>query len=241
MWALAEVMANTILPDEIRDQAKIMFILSLKEGSKLTHIRAKAFAIKSFALAIGMLPDYRNTLRGYIATYADALLAALKKNSFKSWTWFEKELNYSNGLLPESLLVAGTYTNNPLYLDKGMQALRFLMNKTFSPDMYMPIGHSHWYKNNAKRSQYDQQPEDPASMILALTYAYQITYREEYKNMAKKCFSWFLGNNSLNTPLYDAKTGGCYDGLHPDRVNMNQGAESLVSYLMASYSVTTLH
>ena len=78
-------------------------------------------------------------------------------------------------------------------------------------------------------------------MILALSYAYEITHNEEYKNLAKKCFSWFLGNNSLNKPLYDEKTGGCYDGLHPDRVNLNQGAESLVSYLMSSYIITKLH
>jgi hypothetical protein len=34
-------------------------------------------------------------------------------------------------------------------------------------------------------------------------------------------------------PLYDAVTGGCRDGLHPDRVNENQGAESTLSFLMA--------
>jgi hypothetical protein len=37
----------------------------------------------------------------------------------------------------------------------------------------------------------------------------------------------------LRVPLYDAITGGCRDGLHPERVNENQGAESTLSFLMA--------
>ena len=77
-------------------------------------------------------------------------------------------------------------------------------------------------------------------MILALSTAYGQTHNEEYKNLAKKCFSWFLGNNSLNKSLYDEKTNGCLDGLHPDRVNLNEGAESLLSYLMANYTLSKL-
>lgn len=241
MWALSEIMNNQVLSVSVRNQAKKMYLLSLEKGSALTHLRAKAFAIKSFALALNVLPEHKKILLGYLKKYADSLIEALKENSFKKWFWFEKDLNYSNALLSESLIVAGNHIKNSVYMDKGIQTLDFLISKTFSPDMYMPIGHSNWYKNNAKRSQYDQQPEDPASMILALAYAYKTTHNEEYKNLAKKCFSWFLGNNSLNKSLYDEKTGGCYDGLHPDRVNLNQGAESLVSYLMSSYTITKLH
>ncbi len=241
MWALSEVMNNQVLSVGTRNQAKKMYLLSLEKGSKLIHLRAQAFAIKSFALALNVLPDHQKILLSYMKKYADSLIEALKKNSFKSWFWFEKDLNYSNALLSESLPIAGTHLKDSIYTNKGMQSLDFLIKKTFTPDMYMPIGHSHWYKNKAKRSQYDQQPEDPAAMILALSYAYEITHNEEYKNLAKKCFSWFLGNNSLNKPLYDEKTGGCYDGLHPDRVNLNQGAESLVSYLMSSYIITKLN
>ena len=105
----------------------------------------------------------------------------------------------------------------------------------------MPIGHAKWYKNKQKRSNYDQQPEDPAAMILTLNSAYNYTGDKNYKKLANKCFSWFLGNNSLKKALYDDKNGGCYDGLHPDRVNLNQGAESLVSYLMSSFTITQLN
>ena len=107
------------------------------------------------------------------------------------------------------------------------------MEKTFSQNMYLPIGHTNWYKNNEERSSFDQQPEDPCSTILALYTAYTYTKNEDYLKKITTCFSWFLGNNSLGKSLYDYATGGCFDGLHPDRVNQNQGAESLVSFLMA--------
>jgi glycosyltransferase involved in cell wall biosynthesis len=240
MWALSEIMKNQTLPPDIKKHAKNMFLLSLDKKPKLTHLRSKAFTIKSFILAAEVLPQHRELLLGLVKEYGDSLVNVLKENSLKSWFWFEKDLNYNNALLSESLILAGEYLKNAMYTDKGIQSLNFLISKTFSADMYIPIG-SRWYKNNEKRNQYDQQPEDPASMILSLVCAYESTHNEEYKNLAKKCFSWFLGNNSLNKPLYDERSGGCYDGLHPDRVNLNQGAESLVSYLMSNYAVSQLH
>lgn len=240
MWALGEIMSNKSFSKEAKNQAKKMFLLALKNKSKLTHLRGKAFAIKSFALAIDALPEHKKLLLGYLRKYADSLMDALKENSHKSWVWFEKDLNYNNALLSESLLIAGDCLRDPVYTSKGLQSLRFLIGKTFTSDMYMPIG-SGWYKNSEKRNQFDQQPEDPGAMILALYRAYKTTKSEEYKNLAKKCFSWFLGNNSLNKSLYDEVTGGCYDGLHSDRVNLNQGAESLISYLMSNYTISQLH
>ena len=40
-----------------------------------------------------------------------------------------------------------------------------------------------------------------------------------------------VGENQLERPLYDPRTGGCRDGLHADRVNENQGAESSLCFL----------
>ena len=57
--------------------------------------------------------------------------------------------------------------------------------------------------------------------------------RSTWLDEAWSAFRWFLGANDLEIPLYDPATGGCRDGLHPDRVNENQGAESTLSFLMA--------
>ncbi len=240
LWALGEILKNQELSIKVRNEAKKMFILSIGKERRLDHLRAKAFAIKAISLALNVLPDYKQKLLVYIKNYGDSLLISLKENSLKSWIWFEKDLNYSNALLSEALIIAGKVLNNVIYTNKGIESLSFLIGKTFTPDMYIPIGQSHWYRNNLKRSQFDQQPEDPAAMILALSSAFEFTRDEKYKNLARKCFSWFLGNNTINKFMYDEKTGGCYDGLHPDRVNLNQGAESLVSYLMSSITILKL-
>lgn len=240
MWALSEIMDNRMLPPRQKNVAKKIFLKGLTNALYLSHPRAQAHAIKSFTLVLKHLPNHTSVLNKCIKKYADSLIHSLDEHSIKDWTWFESSLKYNNALLSESLLIAGESMKNTKYATKGIQTLQFLIKKTFTPDMYIPIGHSNWYKNKEKRSQYDQQPEDPASMILALVRAYEYTQNTLYKNLAKNCFSWFLGNNSIGESLYVEETGGCYDGLHPDRVNLNQGAESLVSYLMASTVISHL-
>lgn len=240
IWALSEIMTNKLLPQEMRTEASQVFLKNFALHRPLHHLRAKAFSIKAYALALPLLPKLHKELVTTITEYADVLVTAFDKNSTKDWRWFETDLTYNNALLPESLLIAGAVLKNKDYTDKGLASLEFLVSKTFSTT-YMPIGHKAWYKNKETRSYYDQQPEDPAAMILALTTAYQYTGKEEYKTLAKKCFSWFLGNNSLKVALYDHESGGCFDGLHPDRVNRNQGAESLVSYLMSRIKITQLN
>ena len=49
----------------------------------------------------------------------------------------------------------------------------------------------------------------------------------------KTAFEWYLGNNHLSQIIYNPVSGGCYDGLEHDHVNINQGAESTVTYLLA--------
>jgi len=240
VWALSEIIRHDTLSEKVREEAKRMFLLNFNLHAPLIHLRAKAFAIKAYALAVPFLSEHDLELKAKIQEYADFLLKALDENSLKSWRWFEQDLNYNNALLPESLLIAGKILNNDEFTRQGLASLEFLISKTFSDEMYMPIGHSNWYKNRKERSNFDQQPEDPASMIIALTTAYYYTGHKHYKNLANTCFSWFLGNNSLKMPLYDPQTGGCYDGLHPDRVNQNQGAESLVSYLMSNVIICEL-
>ena len=70
-------------------------------------------------------------------------------------------------------------------------------------------------------------------MISAYLGAYRITGDKKWRKDAQRTFEWFLGRNDLRLPLYDPSTGGCRDGLHSDRVNQNQGAESTLAFLMA--------
>ena len=70
-------------------------------------------------------------------------------------------------------------------------------------------------------------------MVSACLEAHRVTGDARWTEHARRAFTWFLGQNQLQQSLYDATTGGCRDGLHADRVNENQGAESTLSFLLA--------
>ena len=240
MWALSEIVCNPLVSKNTRNSAEKIFRCAIPNVKESEHLRSSALIIKSFSIAQKVFPDLSGTMIGIIKQKANLLSEEYYKNSLKSWRWFESYLIYNNAILPEALLIAGKITGDNSYTNIGKESLSFLVKKTFSQNRYIPIGHSNWYKNKKKRSNFDQQPEDPASTVLALATAYDITQDERYRKLAQVCFTWFLGNNILGLTLYDHKNGGCYDGLHPDRINLNQGAESLISYLLARLALSKI-
>lgn len=240
LWALSEFARIQARTTKDYRLAKSIFSKALPHATNLTHHRSIAFVIKALANMSAIEPSKRNYYHEIIMRYADCLQQAYVKTKSKSWRWFDSYLGYNNAVIPESLLIAGSILRDPSYTKIGKSSLAFLIDKTFSANRYLPIGHSHWYTKDEKRSNFDQQPEEPASMIMALATAHAITHDEHYAELARVSFSWFLGNNSLLAPLYNYENGGCYDGLHPDRVNLNQGAESLVSYLLSRTVLTRI-
>ena len=70
--------------------------------------------------------------------------------------------------------------------------------------------------------------------------AFEATQDPFWRDEAQRAFEWFLGRNDLDQPLYNPSSGGCYDGLHFDRVNLNQGAESTLAFLLALAEMQTL-
>jgi len=230
LWAASTVMMNPILHASVRGVARNIFQKALPHVAALSHLRSKAYAILALTIAGEPIQDL-----------AESLKKAYLENASSPWYWFEDHLGYNNALLSECMLTAGTALQDESLITIGKESLQFLITEMFSTNMYLPIGHSHWYEKSGERSYFDQQPEDPASMISALSVAYSLTHFDSYRNLAHKCFSWFLGNNSLHSPLYAYETGGCFDGLHPDRVNLNQGAESLVSYISSRLTIAELH
>ena len=98
---------------------------------------------------------------------------------------------------------------------------------------FRPIGSEGFYHRGRDRAQFDQQPVEACATVSACLAAYQATDDTVWLKEARLAFEWFLGSNDLGLELYDAKTGGCCDGLQEDRVNQNQGAESTLSFLLA--------
>jgi glycosyltransferase involved in cell wall biosynthesis len=162
------------------------------------------------------------------------LIDVFERTTTEEWPWFEESLSYANALLPHVLILSGRWADNSQAFEIGLRSLRWLISVQKSPQgHFRPIGSDGFYLRDGKRANFDQQPIEAHSTISACLEAYRSTNDPLWHEEARLAFEWFLGRNDLGLSLYDSKTGGCRDGLHVDRVNQNQGAESTLSYLMA--------
>lgn len=240
LHGLAVAATTKTLPKRLRRIAHDMFRAILSEKPAFHHPRSQAFVIKAITAWLTIWED--ESLKKLLITYCDNLVQLYKKNSpDNSWQWFEEALTYSNGLLPEALLAGYRTTGDKEYLRIAKLALDFLISQTFKEGMYVPIGHEGWFKRGGKRAYFSQQAEDPMSIILALKEMGNITKEERYHRFQQIAFSWFLGNNMLGQVVYDQTTGGSYDGIRENDLNLNEGAESSITYLISRLAMQNGH
>lgn len=162
------------------------------------------------------------------------LLKLYHENRSDEWRWFEKELSYCNAALPHALLVSGISISDPAMTEAGLESLNWLANLHRSDaGHFVPIGSNGFYQMGGERARFDQQPIEAQAMVSACIAALKITDDKIWNKEARRAFEWFLGRNDLNLSIYDPTTGGCRDGLHSDRLNENQGAESTLAFLQS--------
>jgi hypothetical protein len=163
------------------------------------------------------------------------LLDLYRKNYTEDWRWYEDSLTYCNGALPHALLVCGGGIPNEEMADAGLRSLAWLADqqRDETNGFFVPIGCNGFFQHGGGRSRFDQQPIEAQAMVSACLEAHRLTGDPRWYKEARRAFDWFLGRNDLNLPIYDPTTGGCRDGLHPDRANQNQGAESSLAFLQA--------
>jgi len=162
------------------------------------------------------------------------LMELLKKNTRPDWCWFEEELSYDNAKLAHALIVSGHATGRPEVLERGLHALRWLNQLQISEKgHFRPIGSNGFYRRGGPRADFDQQPIEAQAMVSACLEAYRATSDLWWYEQAQRAFDWFIGWNDLGLELYSPESGGCGDGLHVDRVNGNQGAESTLAFLLS--------
>jgi len=195
---------------------------------------------RSWAFAVLGLVDYLGRFHGdRLATSAcneltSRLLNAYAQNSHEDWMWFENEVTYDNARLSQALISAGRKAGNEEAINAGLASLRWLIDVQTSVGGYhCPVGSSGWYRRDGQRARFDQQPVDAWATVSACLTAHQTTNDDAWLTDAGNAFHWFLGRNELGLQLYDPGTGGCRDGLFPDRMNRNQGAESTLAFLSA--------
>lgn len=150
------------------------------------------------------------------------------------WPWFEVKATYDNARLCQALILSGKWMQQADSLEIGLKSLRWLVTiQKARAGHFRPIGSNGFYEKNGVRAEFDQQPVECQAMVSACLDAYRVTRDSFWWCEARRAFEWFLGCNDLGLPLYDHETGGCGDGLHPDRVNANQGAESSIAFHLA--------
>lgn len=234
IWALGYLISiGDLLPDELVEKAKKIMQLSLANVQKINSPRAMAFIIKGIYYASQKNNSIENILTSrYLA---NKLVQMYKHEKDDYWHWFESYLTYGNSSLPEALLCAYLTDDNPLYKKIAKESFDFLLKKTFKNNTIKVISNKGWMHNNGAihhETKGGEQPIDVAYSIMALSKFYDVFGEANYLDKIEIAFDWFLGKNHLHQIVYNPCTGGCYDGLEEDYINLNQGAESTVSYLM---------
>ncbi|MFN3755124.1 glycosyltransferase [Flavobacterium sp.] len=239
IWALGYLISNSdILPEELIDDAKNIMKLSLSNVLNIHSPRAMAFIIKGIFYC-----NTKNNKASHlllIKHLADKLVQMYKHEAKEKWQWYESYLTYGNSILPEAMLCAYLTLGNNIYKEIAITSFDFLMSKVFTENGIKVISNKGWMNNNETTREEKiggEQPIDVAYTILALSKFYDAFHDDDDLQKMKIAFNWFLGKNHLNQIVYNPCTGGCYDGLEEDYINLNQGAESTVSYLMARLTI----
>jgi hypothetical protein len=231
LWALAECARKDTDPCR-RRWAAALFETALPAVEDFSSPRAWAFSLLGLdaycALGSGDL-----SAKGLRKRLADRLMALFLASQCKDWLWFEDALAYDNARLSQALIQTGLATHTPAYVEVGLRSLRWLMSlQTTSSGCFRPVGSKSFGRIRHKPEAFDQQPVEASATISACLAAWRANDDAVWSQGARCAFGWFLGENDLQAALIDPNTGSCSDGLHPDRLNENKGAESVLSYLL---------
>jgi glycosyltransferase involved in cell wall biosynthesis len=232
IWALGEIIgAHKSLNNFVVGKAAYAIEKAFRQIKKFNSPRAIAFSLKGLHHYNKI---YSDVVAGpLIIALADDLVSKYRGVSDNQWEWFEEYLTYANSVLPESLLYAYVSTGNELYKKIAASSFNFLLSIIFRDGKIKVVSNQGWHLKGVPSQNYGEQPIDVAYTILALGFFYDVFKEQRYLNYMETAFNWFLGNNHLRRIMYNPSTGGCYDGLEERHVNLNQGAESTVSYLLA--------
>ncbi|AQT69600.1 Mannosylfructose-phosphate synthase [Anaerohalosphaera lusitana] len=244
LWAFGAIINKPPLPRYL-PVAKDCFDKSVKHIAGLS-LRGKAYAIFGISHYLSQFPG-ASDIKRYLAVAVEHIAASFETYSEPGWEWFEEKLSYDNAALPHAMFEAAICTGKKRFLDIALKSCQFLIDKTYDGDHFSFIGCKGWHKKGRSRAIFDQQPIEVAGTAHMLRSAYDATADRDYLKLQRKAFDWFLGENDLHIPVYDFKTKGSCDGLQQNGVNMNQGAESMVSFLLSllciveSYSTRTTY
>ncbi len=240
LWGLGTVLGRSA-DQGLRCAAGRLFESSLPAAMEFTSPRAWAYTLLGIQEYLDSYPGDRDAqkLRSALARRLLEMYESIRR---PDWRWFENILAYGNARLPQAMVLVGSACADDRMVSAGLEALDWLL-KTQHCEInghFVPIGSQGFYRQGGEKARFDQQPLEAAGAVSACLQAYRATGDSRWRKEAWSAFNWFLGDNDLQLPLYDSVSGGCRDGLHPDRANENQGAESTLSFLMALLEMSSL-
>jgi len=231
LWALGT--ASSFLRDaNFRRLAQELFSDAVGQATAFKYLRAKAFALLGVTAYLNTQNDAEVSAIGQ--SLAAELANCLEANRGPEWVWFENYLSYANATLPQALLAAGRTLRNERYLRLGLESLEWLIGvQTSAGGIFEPVGSARHYVRGGEKPVFDQQPIEAAATVAACQEAYRVSKEPAWHDLAHWAFEWFRGANPSGIPVADPATGACYDGVTPNGLNHNQGAESTLAYLQA--------
>lgn len=236
MWALGYFISCAgHFPAPWKEEAETVFKRSFQLFDRIESPRSIAFMLKGFYYYSRECPSTQTD--ACIWLLASKLAKIYRQTAEGNWRWFETYLTYDNAILPEAMLLAHLAIGREDYKEIAHESFEFLLKKVFVGNRIQVVSNQGWMHKGKSSHRFGEQPVDVAGMVIALKTFYQIFKEEKYLCMQKDAFNWFLGNNHLRQIIYNPATGGCYDGLEENNINLNQGAESAVCYLMARLSL----
>jgi hypothetical protein len=240
LWALGTLLARSS-NQGLRGAAGRLFEFSVPAVVEFHSPRACAYALLGMQEYLHAYSGDRDAQRVRLAL-ARRLLDMYESVRRPGWKWFEDVVAYGNARLSQAMLLVGSACGDERMLSAGLDSLDWLMEtqRCQTNGHFVPIGSLGFYRRGGEQARFDQQPLEAAGAVSACLQAYRVTGDNRWRNEAWSAFNWFLGDNDLQLPLYDSETGGCRDGLHPERANQNQGAESTLSFLMALLEMRSL-
>jgi len=240
LWALGSVLGRS-KDQGLRGAAGRLFEFALPAVLEFNSPRAWAYSLLGIQEYLTSYPGDRDAQKGRSAL-SRRLLDMYESVRRPDWKWFENVLAYGNARLPQALLLVVSACADDHMVSAGLESLDWLLKMQHCEikSHFVPIGSQGFYRQDGEKARFDQQPLEAAGAVSACLQAYRVTGDSRWRSEAWSAFNWFLGANDLQLALYDSATGGCRDGLHPDRANENQGAESTLSFLMALLEMQSL-
>lgn len=209
----------------------------------MPHMRKVSWPRSDAFLLIGLsqLAEVRlrtEVIQTIMVEKAGRLAERLVQSRDTDWPWFESHLTYDNARLPEALIRTGNALGDRKLIECGLESLTWLCKRQTSPKGYFrPVATADFVRCRDGGAIFDQQPLEAAATIDACEAALTADSHGPWMTEAERAYDWYFGANDADMSLVEPDGGECYDGLTQAGLNLNQGAESVLAFQLATCAI----